>query len=286
MNYRHIYHAGNFADVFKHIVLMRVISYLKQKDKPFFVLDTHAGIGRYDLNSAEARKTMEAEGGIGALYGLDDLPAAVEPLIAPYIALVRKFNENAPILSAYPGSPMIVKDMLRKGDRLVANELHPEDSRTLERILGQDRRIRVERMDGYTALRAFCPPVERRGIVLVDPPFEVTNEFALMVKGLKEAHTRWATGIYALWYPIKSPAAIHLFHQDIKSLNIPSCTAFDFYLRPADDTTLFNGCGMLLVNGPWLLADEMRAVAPLLVETLTHDKGSLRITELSPEKTT
>ena len=280
MNYRHIYHAGNFADVFKHIVLMQVIAYLKQKDKPFFVLDTHAGIGRYDLKSAEAQKTLEAEGGIGALYPRDDLPPAVEA----YIALIRKFNENAPALTAYPGSPMIIKDMLRKGDRLVANELHPEDSRTLQRIMGQDRRIRVENMDGYTALRAFCPPEERRGLVLVDPPFEVTNEFELMIKGLREAYTRWATGIFAFWYPIKSAAAIHLYHQDVKALKIPRCTAFDFYLRQPQDPSAFNGCGMLLVNAPWVLAEEMRAIAPFLVEALSQGQGSLRITEISGEK--
>lgn len=280
MNYRHIYHAGNFADVFKHIMLMRVISYLKQKDKPFFALDTHAGIGRYDLNSTEAKKTMEAEAGIGSLYNEETLP----PAIGNYVALIRKFNENAPVISAYPGSPMIIKDMLRKGDRLVANELHPEDSRTLARILGQDRRVRVENMDGYTALRAFCPPDERRGVVLVDPPFEVTNEFDLMVRGLREAYTRWATGIYAFWYPIKSLRDIHSYHLDVRALQIPRCTAYDFLLRPADDPSVLNGCGMMLVNAPWVLADEMRAIAPVLVATLTNGYGSFRITEITGEK--
>lgn len=281
MNYRHIYHAGNFADVFKHIVLMRVIAYLKQKDKPFFVLDTHAGTGRYNLTSVQAQKTMEAAAGIGSLWGKADLP----PAILDYLSLVKTFNPGGPALVQYPGSPLIIKALLRGADRLVANELHPEDAHMLRKALGTDSRVKVENMDGYTCLKAFLPPDERRGIVLIDPPFEVTDEFSLMAKGLRNAYARWATGIYAFWYPIKSPAEIHLFHQDIRALNIPRCTAFDFMLRPSVDADILNGCGMLLVNAPWVLADELRAIAPALVQHMTGGTGSLRITEITGETT-
>jgi 23S rRNA (adenine2030-N6)-methyltransferase len=279
MNYRHIYHAGNFADVFKHIVLMRVIAYLKQKDKPFFALDTHAGTGRYNLTSVQAQKTMEAAAGIGSLWGKTDLP----PAIGDYLALVKRFNPESPALSHYPGSPLIMKALLRGADRLVANELHPEDAHMLRKALGTDTRVKVENMDGYTCLKAFLPPDERRGVVLIDPPFEVTDEFARMTKGLHNAYTRWATGIYALWYPIKSPAEIHLFHHDVKALNIPRCTAFDFMLRQSVDAEILNGCGMLLVNAPWVLGDEIRTIAPALIQHMTGGAGTLRVNEITGE---
>ncbi len=282
MNYRHIYHAGNFADVFKHIVLMRVIAHLKQKDKPFFALDTHAGLGRYNLTAPQAQKTMEAAAGIGALWQAKAMPPAVQD----YLDLVRSINPNPQTLTQYPGSPWIIKAMLRGADRMVANELHPEDVHMLKKNLGDDgRRIRVDNMDGYTALKANLPPDERRGIVLVDPPFEVPDEFQKMIKGLRHAYTRWATGIYALWYPIKSPADIHLFHQDIGALNIPRCTAFDFMLHPVSDTGVLNGCGMILVNAPWTLADEIQLIAPTLITHMTSGAGALRINVISGEGT-
>jgi 23S rRNA (adenine2030-N6)-methyltransferase len=207
------------------------------------------------------------------------------PAILDYLSLVKTFNPDGPALVQYPGSPLIIKALLRGADRLVANELHPEDAHMLRKALGADSRVKVENMGGYTCLKAFLPPDERRGIVLIDPPFEVTDEFSLMVKGLRNAYTRWATGIYAFWYPIKSPAEIHLFHQDIRALNIPRCTAFDFMLRPSADAEILNGCGMLLVNPPWVLADEIRAVAPALVRHMTGGAGSLRVTEITGETT-
>lgn len=279
MNYRHIYHAGNFADVFKHIILMRVIAYLKQKDKPFFALDTHAGTGKYNLTSPQAQKTMEAAAGIGSLWNISNLPPAIEA----YLTLIRNVNPDPRKLTAYPGSPLIIKALLRGADRMVANELHPEDTHILKKALGEDSRVKVENMDGYTCLKAFLPPDERRGVVLIDPPFEVTDEFARMVKGLRHAYTRWATGIYAFWYPIKSPADIHLFHQEIKALNIPRCVAFDFMLRPVTDPDVLNGCGMLLVNPPWTLREEIESLTPLLVRHMTDNEGSLRIHEISGE---
>ncbi len=277
MNYRHIYHAGNFADVFKHIVLMLALDYLKKKDKPFFALDTHAGIGLYDLTSAEATKTYEAAAGIGRLWQEQGLP---EP-VRRYVALVRRFNRRD--LTAYPGSPLIIREMLRKGDRLTVNELHPDDSWTLRKTVGDDARVRVESMDGYIALKGAVPPIVRRGLVLIDPPFEVRNEFDLMTEGLKQAYKRWATGIYMLWYPIKDPAAIQAFHESVAATGIPDSRAFDFYLHPVADPAVLNGCGLVIVNAPWTLAEEMQGLMPALIERLTDGQGEFRVTEITPE---
>lgn len=270
MNYRHIYHAGNFADVFKHIVLMRLLDYLKQKDKPFFLLDTHAGIGLYDLDSEAAQKTGEAEGGIYRLAGRTDLAPAVKA----YVDLVREYG-------AYPGSPKIMQTLMRPDDRLVVNELHPEDRETLRLNMGRDRQVRVEGMDGYLAMKALLPPLEKRGLVLVDPPFEVTNEFELMVKGLEKAYERWATGIYAFWYPIKDRADITGFHKDLRATGIRKIAAADFYLRKPLDPEVLNGCGMVLVNPPWTLGAELNTIMTGLVPLLAGKTGSYHWTQIA-----
>lgn len=280
MNYRHIYHAGNFADVFKHIVLLRVLEYLRLKDKPFFVLDTHAGIGHYDLNAVQAQKTLEARDGIGSLWDMGqnvEMPQAV----AAYLSFIQNYNGGARSLTRYPGSPAIIRANLRDGDRMIANELHPEDVVTLRDFLAGDARVRVESMDAYQLLKAALPPAERRGLVLVDPPFEVRDEFAQMVEGLRQAYKRFATGIYGFWYPIKNPAEIYEYHKAVKALNIPKCTAFDFYRQDADDVTRLNGCGMLMVNAPWTLADDIGAAGAVLVAHLTGGRGALRINTIS-----
>lgn len=267
MNYRHIYHAGNFADVVKHVVLMLVAEYMKEKDKPFFALDTHAGIGLYDLESAQARKTAEADDGIARLWDAPDLP----PVLARYVALVRDFNMGT--LRYYPGSPMIAQALLRDGDTLIANELHPEDVETLTRNLGRDKRVRVEHRDGYESWRALLPPPQRRGFVLVDPPFEVRDEFKLMVKGLADAHERWAGGTSVLWYPVKDPVHVAAFHDDLRMLGIRDMLAIDFYRQKPDDVTKLNGSGLILVNPPWTLRKAMEEILPVLVEKLTGGHG-------------
>lgn len=272
MNYRHIYHAGNFADVFKHIVLMRLMDYLKQKDKPFFLLDTHAGIGLYDLDSEAAQKTGEAEDGIYRLAGRTDLAPAVQA----YVDLVKEFG-------VYPGSPKIMQRLMRPNDRLVVNELHPEDRETLRINMGHDYQARVEGMDGYTAMKALLPPPEKRGLVLIDPPFEVTNEFELMVKGLESAYERWATGIYVFWYPIKDRADINQFHKNLKATGIRKIVAADFYLRKPHDLDILNGCGLVLVNPPWTLGQELNTIMTKLVPLLAGKTGSYHWTQITGE---
>lgn len=276
MNYRHIYHAGNFADVFKHIILMRVMDHLKQKDKPFFLLDTHAGTGLYDLDSEAAKKTGEAEYGIYRLAGRSGLLPAVQA----YVDLVKEYG-------AYPGSPKIMQRLMRSHDRLVVNELHPEDRETLRVNIGHDYQARVEGMDGYIAMKALLPPPEKRGLVLVDPPFEVTNECELMVKGLQNAYERWATGTYAFWYPIKDRAAVRDYHNALKATGIRKIAAADFYLRKPHDPEILNGCGMVLVNPPWTLAAELHTIMSAsivgLVPLLAEKSGSYHWTQITGE---
>ena len=197
MNYRHVYHAGNFADVFKHAILVRILLYLKKKDKPFRVIDTHAGVGLYDLSSAQAQKTGEWRGGIGRIMGAS-LPAQAAALIKPYLEIVRAANGGGPFRH-YPGSPTIVRQMLRGRDRLTAVEKHPADAFALKARFGGDFQTRIIELDGWLALGAQVPPKEHRGLVLVDPPFEEPDEFARMADGLVKAYRRWPGGTYAFW---------------------------------------------------------------------------------------
>jgi 23S rRNA (adenine2030-N6)-methyltransferase len=277
MNYRHIYHAGNFADVVKHVALMLVLEYMAEKDKPFFVLDTHAGIGLYDLESEQARKTAEADDGIARLWDAPDLP----PALARYVGMVRDMNMGA--LRYYPGSPLIAQALLREGDSLVVNELHPEDVETLTRNIGRDKRVRVEHRDAYESWRALLPPPQRRGVVIVDPPFEVRDEFTLLTRGLRDAHKRWAGGTTILWYPIKDPAHVAAFHADLRMLGIPDMVALDFYRQKPDDVTKLNGSGLILVNPPWTLRAQLDEIMPVLVDKLTGGRGSFSFSVISGE---
>lgn len=278
MNYRHIYHAGNFADVVKHVALMLVIDYMKEKDKPFFLLDTHAGIGLYDLHSEQARKTAESDDGIARLRDAPDLP----PALARYVDLVRDYNPGGQS-RYYPGSPLIAQMMLRDGDSFVVNELHPDDVETLSLNLGRDKRVRVENRDAYECWRGMLPPPQRRGVVIVDPPFEVRDEFAQLVKGLRDAHKRWAGGTTVIWYPVKDPAHVAAFHADIAALGIPDILALDFYRQPPDDVTKLNGSGLVFVNPPWTLRQSLADIMPVLVDRLTGGQGSFNFTLIASE---
>lgn len=263
MNYRHRFHAGGFADVFKHAILALVIESLKAKDKPFIVLDTHAGVGRYDLESAEARRTKEYEGGIARLFGVSDAPAA----LAPYLAAVRALNPDGR-LHWYPGSPRLARSLLRPGDRLVAVELHPDDAKLLAAEFARDRQVKVHHLDGYQALKAFLPPTPRRGLVLIDPPFEEKDEFDRMVSGLKAAHRRWATGIYLLWYPVKDRAEVRRFHRALSASGIGSMMAVELSVEPKEKAGVLTGCGLILVNPPFGLDDTLKRVLPDLARRL------------------
>jgi 23S rRNA (adenine2030-N6)-methyltransferase len=270
MNYRHAYHAGNFADVVKHVVLSRLVEYLKQKDKAFRVIDTHAGIGRYDLSSTEAQKTGEWQGGISRLFDSAlDAPAAA--LLAPYLEAVRSLNSEGG-LKKYPGSPLIARHLMRKQDRLSAIELHRQDAAKLRALFAGDFQTRVIELDGWLALRAHLPPKEKRGLVLVDPPFEEECEFDRLVDGLRKAHKRWPGGIYALWYPVKDRKAVIAFRKALVQSGVPKLLDIGFEIRPPSAEPSLDGSGMVVVNPPFTLERELRSLLPALHKLLVVGK--------------
>jgi 23S rRNA (adenine2030-N6)-methyltransferase len=269
MNYRHAYHAGNFADVVKHAVLMRLVEYLKLKDKAFRVIDTHAGIGLYDLSSEEAQKTGEWHGGVGRLLEAKLSPDA-QALLAPYLEAVMAENTDGGI-ETYPGSPLIVRRLLRPQDRLTAIELHPDDAERLKALFSGDFQVRTIELDGWLALGAHLPPKEKRGLVLVDPPFEQTGEFARLVDGLVRAHKRWPGGIYALWYPIKDRAAVKTFRERLNEAGIPKILDVAFEVRAPSREESFDGSGLVVVNPPFVFEKEMRVLLPELKKALAED---------------
>ena len=281
MNYRHAYHAGSFADVVKHAILALVLLHLKQKEKPFFVLDTHAGIGRYDLASVEAMKTKEAEGGILRLWAAPRVP----PELEDYLACVRALNgrgKGAP--RWYPGSPRLMRQLMRPQDRLVAVELHPDDAKKLAAEFRRDPAVKVMRMDGYTAAKSLLPPAERRGLVVIDPPFEETDEFERLARGLRQAYRRWATGIYAIWYPVKDVAAAAAFLDDVKASGIRRILSTELWVEKPGDPEKLTGTALLLVNPPWNLPPALESMLAFLAAVLARAPGAgFRISWLVPE---
>ncbi|HEY0917936.1 23S rRNA (adenine(2030)-N(6))-methyltransferase RlmJ [Devosia sp.] len=276
MNYRHAFHAGNFADVVKHLILTRIVVYLKRKPAAFRVIDTHAGIGRYDLGSDEAARSPEWQDGIGRLLATG-LPPAAADLAAPYLEVVRGENPDGE-LTTYPGSPLLVRRLLRPQDRLSALELHPDDAAALKALFAGDVQTRVIHLDGWLALHAHLPPKERRGLVLVDPPFEADGEFARLVDGLGKAHGKFATGIYALWYPLKQPAAVAAFVAALRASGIPRMLRAELSLRPPAEPPRLHGTGMIIVNPPHTLATELTVLLPALAAVLGDEgRGRHRI---------
>lgn len=268
MNYRHVYHAGNFADVVKHAALTRIVEYLKKKEASFRVIDTHAGRGLYDLSSAEAQKIGEWRDGIGRVMEAK-LPREAALLLKPYLDAVAAFNPEGG-LRQYPGSPLITRALLRKQDRLSAIELHPEDAESLAAQFEGDVQTRVIVLNGWLALGAHLPPKEKRGLVLVDPPFEEAGEFDRMADSLAKAHRRWPGGVYAFWYPIKDRRAVNAFRSALKDSEIPKITDIVFEIRAASSEPRLDGCGIAVVNLPYGLAKELHtilsALKPLLGE--------------------
>jgi len=270
MNYRHAYHAGNFADVIKHAVLALVIEHLKRKPAPFRVIDTHAGIGVYDLTAEEAVKTGEWHDGIGRIWqgpGSSPLPDNIHDVLAPYLATVRSLNEGDD-LRIYPGSPFVAKALMRPQDVLMVNELHPGDHQVLLRRLRSDARARVTNIDGWIALRSVLPPKERRGVVLIDPPFEVEGERGRLVSGLKDGLARFATGTYLLWYPIKELAPVAALKREIVASGVEKLLCAELFVHRPGDPRRLNGCGLLVVNPPYQLDERLRVLLPFLVERL------------------
>jgi len=255
MNYRHAYHAGNFADCMKHALLVWLLQALVRKQKPFSVLDTHAGTGHYDLAADEARRTGEAESGIVRLL------ATPAPELASYLDIVRR-------LGLYPGSPAIIRALLRPSDRLIACELHPEDHALLRRHVGRDGQTAIHLRDGYDALAAFLPPPERRALVLIDPPYERDDEADRLLAALHTAHRRLPSAVIAAWYPIKHRAPVRALHDALRGAGIRDIVAAELHLREPLDPTRLNGSGLILMNPPFRFETDLPAILAALLDRL------------------
>ena len=252
MNYRHAYHAGNFADCVKHALLLALLRAMTHKPAPLFVLDTHAGTGQYDLEAEPARRTNEAASGILRL--MDDTPAALED----YVSLTRRPGP-------YPGSPMLIRAVLRDGDHLACCEAHPEDGAALRALFRHDPQVSVHRRDGWEALKGLLPPKQKRGLVLIDPPYEDPREFTRLAAGLTLAHARFPMGVLAAWYPVKHRAPVRAFFN---SLATRDTIAVELLLREPLDPSRLNGCGLLIVNPPYRFEEASRPILDALLDRL------------------
>ncbi|SMC36829.1 23S rRNA (adenine2030-N6)-methyltransferase [Fulvimarina manganoxydans] len=269
MNYRHAYHAGNFADVVKHALLTRLIAYLKRKEKAFRVYDTHAGRGLYDLSSESALKTREAEDGVTRF--LSEPALAEHPLLADYRAALGTDIDDG----LYPGSPLIARRCLRPQDRLSAYELHPEDADALKALFAGDVQAKAIALDGWLALGAHLPPKEKRGLVLIDPPFEKTSEIDDIVEGVGKAYKRWPGGTFAVWYPIKRETSVRALRDGLAAIGDPETLAAELIveaLRPGDER--FVGTGLAVINPPFVFAEEAQTIFDALLPVLARDPSA------------
>ncbi|UQB42736.1 23S rRNA (adenine(2030)-N(6))-methyltransferase RlmJ [Thiomicrospira microaerophila] len=277
LSYRHAFHAGNFADVLKHLVLLESLFYLTQKDKPVWYADSHAGGGGYALNSHQAQKNAEFVNGIGRLWQASDAPQAV----GRYLQQVAAFNQQnqSTDLSYYPGSPWLAQSVLREQDRLSLFELHAQENLILQQTLalgGRDRRLKVFEQDGFQGVIAQLPPKERRGLVLIDPSYEIKTDYERVVEVLVQAHKRFATGSYLLWYPVVERQRIHQLEKALRASGMRNISLYELGL--SDDTSGrgMTASGMVVINPPWTLHATMQQVLPWLVEQLAPKTGFYR----------
>ena len=284
MNYQHAFHAGNFADVHKHVVLTRILIHLRQKPAAFRVIDSHAGAGRYDLLADEASRSGEWRDGVARLWSeAQRLPEACRGLLAPYLEAVAACNRSGN-LRTYPGSPLIAQHLLRSQDRLIACELEPRSFGLLAAALRGDRRAKALAIDGWTAIGAYVPPKERRGLVLVDPPFEDRADFTRLAEALAVAHRKWSTGSFVLWYPIKTREAPDALARRLGRLGIAKILRSELIVGPPAEDAGLGGSGLIVVNPPFTLEQDLRALLPALGAILArkpHPAGQ-RIDWLSP----
>jgi len=276
MNYRHAFHAGNFADVHKHVILIAVLDYLLQKPKPILYLDTHAGRGEYDLRSSEAERGNEWQQGIGRV-----LDAKVEsPLLKRYQHVIRHLQSQLHGQHSYPGSPLIAHSILREADRRVFVEANAEECVALRKCMRQQyaHNLTIDDGDGYHALRAYLPPKEKRSVALIDSPFENADEFTQLFKALTAAAERWPIGVYCLWYPLKAGGLVNTFYSALKNSGLNKLLLLELSLRPVDTPLGLNGSGMLIMNPPWQLDEHMRTALRELLPLLAPDgQGSTRV---------
>jgi 23S rRNA (adenine2030-N6)-methyltransferase len=267
MNYRHSFHAGNFADVHKHAVLVRILLHLRAKPGAFRVIDTHAGAGGYDLSGGDAARSGEWREGIGRVVAKSIGPPAMS-LFAPYLDIVGAFNASGAV-TAYPGSPLIARTLLRPQDRIIACELEPRAASALAATLQGDRRAKAMAIDGWTALSAYVPPKERRGIVLIDPPYEDPGEFSRLPAALAAAHRKWPGGIYMLWYPIKERQAPDALAKRLRELGLPKLLRAELTIGSLDAATRLAGSGLIVANPPFTLEADLRVMLPALAAVLS-----------------
>ena len=267
LSYRHSFHAGNFADVIKHIVLIQVLESLLKKDKPFEYIDTHAGAGLFDLRSGHAEKLEEYVNGIGKLNSED------WPELASYFEVIKAYNDTGS-LNYYPGSPLIALHFLRPQDRAWLYELHPEDIELLRNNIGNNRRVKIMCEDGLKGLLSLLPPTARRGLVLIDPSYEVKSEYEQVFTTVSKACKKFSTGIYAIWYPVVDRSRIHKMEQSFIGSGIKDIQRFELGLSPDTSERGMTASGMIIINPPWGLFEKMSQVLPKLVQTLGVNDGA------------
>ncbi len=272
LSYRHAFHAGNHADVLKHVIELQLLQYLNLKDKPYWMIDTHAGAGLYALDQGYAVKNAEYADGIARLWQRDDLPGP----LADYVAAVRELNPDG-ALKVYPGSPWLAMQYMRQQDQLRLFELHPADSSLLRKnVPATNRRVRIDVADGFSGLKALLPPPSRRGLVLIDPPYEDKQDYQRVSVVLRDALQRFETGIYAVWYPLLQRRESQLFAESLKRLPVQNWLNVSLTVhRPAADGFGMHGSGMFIINPPWTLPALLRTVMPYLVDVTGQDAGAL-----------
>lgn len=257
LSYRHSYHAGNHADVLKHIVLTLCIEALKEKEKGFLYLDTHSGAGRYLLQSEYSEKTLEYKEGIEKIWNQNDAP----DILAPYFHLLHEFNPNGELLY-YPGSPLIAKSLLREQDRMNLTELHPTDYPLLHEEFKHDNRVKVLKEDGFQQLKSKLPPITKRGVILVDPSYELKEDYYNMGSFIKEGHRRFATGIYLIWYPVVLRSQVDTMIRKIVETGIKRIDQIEFGIEPDNKQKGMTASGMIVINAPWKLTSQMTEILP------------------------
>ncbi|ELE5880260.1 TPA: 23S rRNA (adenine(2030)-N(6))-methyltransferase RlmJ [Vibrio cholerae] len=278
LSYRHSFHAGNHADVLKHIVQSLILNSLQQKEKPFVYHDTHSGVGRYDLTHEWSEKTGEYKQGIARVWQQDNIPAELDS----YLDAIRQLNQGE-TLRYYPGSPRVARAHLREQDRMVLTELHPSDYPLLEQEFHRDRQVSIYKEDGFARLKASLPPQERRGLVLIDPPYELAKEYRDVVRAIAQSYKRWATGIYAIWYPVVNRCDIDDMLEGLQGLEIRKILQIELGVAPDTNEHGMTASGMIVINPPWTLESQMQTILPFLKQAIAPATGHYKVEWVVPE---
>ncbi|EJL6523107.1 23S rRNA (adenine(2030)-N(6))-methyltransferase RlmJ [Vibrio cholerae] len=278
LSYRHSFHAGNHADVLKHIVQSLILNSLQQKEKPFVYHDTHSGVGRYDLTHEWSEKTGEYKQGIARVWQQDNIPAELDS----YLDAIRQLNQGE-TLRYYPGSPRVARAHLREQDRMVLTELHPSDYPLLEQEFHRDRQVSIYKEDGFARLKASLPPQERRGLVLIDPPYELAKEYRDVVLAIAQSYKRWATGIYAIWYPVVNRCDIDDMLEGLQGLEIRKILQIELGVAPDTNERGMTASGMIVINPPWTLESQMQTILPFLKQAIAPATGHYKVEWVVPE---